>query len=83
MTKFTISGQFLGIFEIFKRKGTPNHKPGKIHLFDILPPQQSRQLCLEEDFFILPRLGDGLSKKSKSQENVKRAKLTISYLYKI
>jgi hypothetical protein len=28
-------------------------------------------------------LGDGLSKKSKSQENVKRAKLTISYLYKI
>jgi hypothetical protein len=49
--KSTIPRHFWGIFEIFGGgKGTPDHKSGKIYLVNILPPQQSRQLCLEEVF---------------------------------
>jgi hypothetical protein len=49
--KSTILATLLGIFEIFGGgKGTPDHKSRKFYLLDILPPHQSRQLCLEEFF---------------------------------
>jgi hypothetical protein len=49
--KTTIPGHFLGIFEIFGGgKGTPRSQIWKIYLLNILPPQQSKQLCLEEVF---------------------------------
>jgi len=48
----TILGHFLGILEIIGGgKGTPDHKYGKKYLVDILPPQQSGQLCVEIFFF--------------------------------
>jgi hypothetical protein len=74
-------GHFLGIFEIFRGgKGTPDHKYGKIYLLNILPPQQSKQLCLTKVFPVFLHLGDNIfAKNSKSRENVKRTKLTIPY----
>jgi hypothetical protein len=86
-TKISQKPLFLDTFGGFLKfeggKGTPDHKFGKFYLLNILPPQQSRQLCLEESQFFFVWEIASFAKNSKSGENVKRAKLTIPYLYRI
>jgi len=58
--KTTILCDFLGIFEIFRGKGTLDHESRKFYLHGISPTHQFRQLCLGEFFLDRPNL-DGAS----------------------
>jgi len=63
---------FWGIFKIFGGgKWTPDHKSRKKYSVDILPPHQSKQICLEEVFpsFSIWEIAS-FSQNSKYGENV-------------